>query len=568
MILQALHDISELCALKGIEYALLSPGSRCAPLTISFARNPAINKFTFSDERSAAFHAVGIAGETGKPVVLVCTSGSAAYNYAPAVAEAFYQHIPLIIFTADRPGEWVGQQDGQTIQQRDIYGNHVKKSYELPGDYVSEDADWFVNRIVNEAVNLSETHPKGPVHINVPLREPFYPEPDESLQFSENIRVIKTYSAASGVEMEFYSKKLADYSKVLVVPGQSLHDTELIEALSKFREKTRCTIISDIIANQHQTDDVIRHHDLFIDHAKGLPESFMPELLITFGNSLISKNLKLYLRSCQPKEHWHIQPYTTPLADTLKNTTELILTHPKSFLQQISLDSVISDDFNLQKKQNYQHAWSIIDNKVGAYLDKELQKDQFNELTAVGNCMTFLPDQSVLHLANSMAVRYANFIGLKGKKGISVKANRGTSGIDGSNSTAFGNALVTDKIVTLITGDLAFFYDRNAFWNNYKAANLRIILLNNFGGGIFRMIKGPAHLNELEEFFVTKQQQTATHLAAEYGFQYSIVNNKSELNRNLPLFFRRSDSPKILEIRTDSKQSASYLKSLKKIVSD
>lgn len=568
MILQAIHDISELCALKGIEDAVLSPGSRCAPLTISFARNNLIKKFTFSDERAAAFHALGIAAEKKKPVVLICTSGSAAYNYAPAVAEAYYQNIPLIVLTADRPNEWIGQQDGQTIQQFDIYNKHVKKSYELPNDYSHDESYWHVNRILNEAINLSENHPKGPIHINIPLREPFYPTKDENLSFSENIRIIKTYQANSGTELEYYSRKLADYSKILVVPGQQEYNNELIRAIEKFREKTNCTIIADIISNLHEVENTIRHHDLFIDNNKGLPDSFAPELLITFGNSLISKNLKIYLRNNPATEHWHIQNYTHPIVDSLKSITEIIEADPVSFFTQTSMDSYQSNDFNIQKKHNYFHAWSIVDNKVNTFLNKEIQSNLFNEFCVVGACIKAIPNSSTLHLANSMAVRYANFIGIKEKKDIHVKANRGTSGIDGCNSTAFGNALITNRFVTLITGDLAFFYDRNAFWNNYEVPNLRIILINNHGGGIFRMINGPAHLEELEEFFVTEQKQNAAHVAAEFGFQYSIINNRNELKKNLSLFYHKSNSPKILEIRTDSKSSTEYLKKIKSLVSD
>lgn len=568
MILQAIHDISELCVLKGIEYAVLSPGSRCAPLTISFARNSGIKKYTFPDERSAAFHALGIASEKDKPVVLICTSGSAAYNYSPAVAEAFYQNIPLIILTADRPKEWIDQQDGQTIQQFEIYGKHVKKSYELPNDLSHIDAYWHVNRTINEAINLSEQHPKGPVHINIPLREPFYPGQDQILSFSEQIRIINTYQAGNGAELEYYSRKLVDYSKILLVPGQQAYDKELVKAVNNFKDKTNCTIIADIISNLQEVEDSIIHHDLFIDTKKNLPESYKPELLITFGNSLISKNLKIYLRNNPPKEHWHIQPNAHPIVDTLKSINEIIQTEPITFFTQTSIDSFQSNDFNIQKKLNYQHAWSIIDGKVSEFLNKEIHKNKFNEFCAVGACLSMLPDNSILHLANSMSVRYANFIGLKEKRGIHVKANRGTSGIDGSNSTAYGNALITDQLVTLITGDLAFFYDRNAFWNNYQAPNLRIILINNYGGGIFRMIQGPTHLEELDEFFVTEQKQNAAHLAAEFGFQYNIVNNQTELQRNLSLFYHKSKSPKILEIKTDSKSSSEYLKNLKTIVSD
>jgi len=188
--LQPIYDIAEICAQGGIKEAVLCPGSRCAPLTSAFVAHPKINTRTFSDERSAAFIANGIALEGNAPVVLVCTSGSAAYNFAPAIAEAFYQHTPLIVLTADRPKEWIDQLDGQTIQQENIYGGHVKKFYQLPQDYDHEDNVWYINRSINEAINLSQQYPKGPVHVNIPLREPLYPTQGETIQFSPNVRRI------------------------------------------------------------------------------------------------------------------------------------------------------------------------------------------------------------------------------------------------------------------------------------------------------------------------------------------------------------------------------------------
>ncbi len=569
MIIQAIHDISELCAKKGVQHAILSPGSRCAPLTISFARNELIKKYTFSDERSAAFQAIGISGYLQKPVALVCTSGSAAYNYAPAVAEAFYQQVSLIIFTADRPSEWVDQLDGQTIKQTGIYGGHVKGSYQLPDSYHHEDAYWHVNRIVNEAINLAESYPKGPVHINVPLREPFYPAQGDKFSFSENIRIIKPYNANSNVQLAYYTKKINEYDKVMVVPGQLPYNKDLINAINLFQEKTKCTVVSDIISNLQELENCIRHQDLFINNKKGLPESFKPELLITFGNSIISKNLKIFLRNNQSITHWHLQTNADKVADTFKSITEIIQITPLTFFSHASLNSFADiNDFSLQKKSNFYHSWSLVDDKVSNFLKKEIAKDFFSELHAIGKAIDKMPNHSILHLANSMSVRYANYLGLKGKPGISVFSNRGTSGIDGSNSTAYGNALVSKELVTLITGDLAFFYDRNAFWNNHKASNLRVILINNHGGGIFRMIEGPSFLDELEEFFVTDQKLNGAHVAAEFGFQYSLVNNAIELNKNLNIFFQKSSTPKLLEINTDSRKSLDVVKQIKTMIND
>ena len=563
MILQAIHDISAICAAKGVQFAVLSPGSRCAPLTISFARNKQIRKFTFSDERSAAFHALGMASATNSPVVLVCTSGSAAYNYAPAVAEAFYQQIPLLLLTAARPPEWVDQLDGQTIRQQNIYGNHVKNSYTLPDTHNSPEAYWHTNRIVNEAINCAQEFPKGPVHINVPIREPFYPTAEETPAFSPDIRIISRSQSAAQPDATHYADRISAFDKVLLVPGQQRFDDELLRAVNDFCDATHCTLIADVISNLHEATSAIRHQDLFLNSQAPLAASFQPTLLITFGKSLISKNLKIYLRQNPALEHWHIQEASENAADTFQHLTEVIKCEPLAFLNAVGKSYTHQSDFDAQKRENYRQSWSITDKRTGEILEEILETNEFNELTVVNDCLAAIPNHSALHLSNSMMVRYVNFVGLGHKNKVEVFCNRGTSGIDGSNSTAYGQALITDQVVTLITGDLAFFYDRNAFWNKYQTPNLRIILINNHGGGIFRMIPGPVALEELEDFFVTEQNSQATHVAMEFGFHHTTVNNQAELNRALPMFFHQSTMPKILEIKTHSEKSSLFLKSLK-----
>lgn len=184
---QAIYDIAEICAQHGIQNAVLCPGSRCAPLTLAFANHAAITCRTLSDERSAGFIGLGLAQQTHTPSVLVCTSGSAAYNFAPSVAEAFFQQIPLVVFTADRPAEWIDQWDGQTIRQENIFGGHVKRAYNLPSDS-HPDSVWHINRVVNEAIALAQTFPAGPVHINVPLREPLYPQAGEKSNSAKRLK--------------------------------------------------------------------------------------------------------------------------------------------------------------------------------------------------------------------------------------------------------------------------------------------------------------------------------------------------------------------------------------------
>ena len=300
MRLQPIFDIAELCARKGVTQAVLCPGSRCAPLTLAFTRHDDFQVKTISDERSAAFIAHGIAQQLQCPVILVCTSGSAAYNFAPAVAEAFFQQTPLVIFTADRPKEWIDQYDGQTIRQENIFGGHVKKSFSLPEDYEHTDAVWYVHRTINEAINLSNEFPKGPVHVNIPLREPLYPAKNEKIAFSKKLKVTtveKTSIVLQDNEIEELQQKLDGFSKVLVVAGQHDFEDLLVKALDKFSSSNQAPVIGDILSNLHSNQNVIRYSDTFLSSCgDDVQRSLQPELLITFGKSIISKQTKLFLR--------------------------------------------------------------------------------------------------------------------------------------------------------------------------------------------------------------------------------------------------------------------------------
>ena len=246
---QPIYDIAELCARKGLHQAILCPGSRCAPLTIALRRHQDITTRTFSDERSAAFVALGIAQQIKVPTILVCTSGSAAYNFAAAVAEAYYQQIPLLIFTADRPREWIDQRDGQTIRQQGIYGAHVKKSFMLPEEYDHADSTWFINRTVNEAINLAIEFPPGPVHINAPFREPLYPSKDEVIHFTKPVRIIDNPAGETRLsekEKKLLIRNFTSFDKILLVAGQSDYNESLIKVVDRFVKHQRVALIGEI----------------------------------------------------------------------------------------------------------------------------------------------------------------------------------------------------------------------------------------------------------------------------------------------------------------------------------
>jgi 2-succinyl-5-enolpyruvyl-6-hydroxy-3-cyclohexene-1-carboxylate synthase len=552
---QPIYDIAELCSRKGLTQAILCPGSRCAPLTLAFARHPDITTRTFSDERSAGFVALGIAQQKKAPAIVVCTSGSAAYNLAPAVAEAWFSETPLIIFTADRPAEWIAQHDGQTIHQPEIFGKHVKKSFQLPQEYEHADSQWAINRMVNEAINLSFQEPKGPVHINAPFREPLYPPKGEAISYSYSVRVMDEYTSPFALSEE-QKKKLntewRSYHNILIVAGQHEADQELTEALSHFFLRHNIPVAGDIISNLHGIEKVVRHADTFLGQASAdVKKTLRPDLLITFGKSIISKNLKQFLRKYSPKVHWHIQPAGI-VADTFQSITNVFNTTPANFFRFLgSIPN--SESFENQKQNNFNKLWEVEERRAIRTLEEFFPQDEFAELELVHTIMQSLPDNCNLHLANSMSVRYSNVIGLIAKqKNIQVYANRGTSGIDGCTSTAIGHSLSNERPNILITGDVAFFYDRNAFWHNYSLSNLRIVLLNNHGGVIFKMIDGPGSLPEADEYFVTRQRLTAKKLCEEFGFDHLRLDNKRKVKNLVKDFFEFDGKTKILEIETDT----------------
>jgi 2-succinyl-5-enolpyruvyl-6-hydroxy-3-cyclohexene-1-carboxylate synthase len=566
LVLQPIHDIAELCARKGLTDAVLCPGSRCAPLTIAFARHPKITSRSFSDERSAGFIALGIAQQNHTPTIMVCTSGSAAYNFAPAVTEAFFSQTPLLVFTADRPAEWIAQHDGQTIHQQEIFGKHVKKSFQLPQSYSHPDDQWAVNRIVNEAINLAVQEPQGPVHINVPLREPFYPNDEETLTYSEDVRVIEsvpTNYTLSNQDQEFLKTEWTKYNNKLVVVGQHDLDESLLSILKTFQQQNSVPIVADIISNLHSLENVISHSDVFLGQAsEAVKKSLQPDLLITFGKSVISKNLKLLLRKYRPQIHWHIQQAGN-VADPFQTITKVINTTPIHFFSTISFLQN-TKDFESQKQNNYQKLWEIEERKALRNLEEFFPQEALGEFELIKNVINQLPTHCNLHLANSMSVRYANFIGLSGKqKNIKVYSNRGTSGIDGCTSTAVGHSLKNDIPNFLITGDLAFFYDRNAFWHNYKLPNLRVVLLNNHGGIIFKMIDGPGSLPESDDYFVTKQNLNARKLCEEFGFTYLNIDNQRKIKNTLADFFEFDGTTKILELESDIDTNKNIFAALK-----
>ena len=551
------NTVSKICSDNGVEYVVISPGSRSAPLTLAFARNPSIKSLVVPDERSAAFIGLGIAQNTKKPVALICTSGTAGLNYGPAIAEAYYQHIPLLVLTADRPPELIDQKDGQTIRQVGMFTNHVKDSCIAPVEV--EDNPQELYSMVQKAIHLCGEDEMGPVHINYPFREPFYPE-SANFEVEEYRSLPIQDDKTNDADLANLVSKMSNFSKVLILSGQNEPEPETKSILAEISKKHSIPVVGDILSNLSEEDNFILDPELIlIKKDQVVREALNADLLITFGDSLISKNLKIYLRQHKPTEHWHLQSAGI-VADTFQSLTGHIAIEPKEFFGVLAAADPV-DGFEAQKRANYLQTWKVANEKAGRKRQEYLELVSFGELSTVGKILDAIPESSTLHMGNSMPVRLANLMG--NRKPLLIRSNRGTSGIDGTNATAVGNAISGDSLVTLITGDIAFFYDRNAFWHHESLHNLRVIILNNKGGGIFGMIDGPTRQPELKEYFLTPHSLTAENTAQDYNLEYQQANDSTSLQKALGTFWDPSKNGKVLEVFTDKEENQRIYRELK-----
>jgi 2-succinyl-5-enolpyruvyl-6-hydroxy-3-cyclohexene-1-carboxylate synthase len=526
------QSILEICKAKGVTDIVISPGSRNAPLTIGFASNPDFTCYSIADERCAAFFATGMAQQLKKPVAIVCTSGSALLNYYPAVAEAFYSQIPLIVIAADRPHDKIDIGDGQTIRQENVYANHILYSANLL-EAASPDNDKKISDAIDIAVNQ-----KGPVHINAPFEEPLY-ETVSELSVSPQIINVITGEKDFNEDLTAYIQKWNTAKKKLVLVGVNNPNTIDRAAIEHLANAPSVVVMTETTSNLHHESFLNSIDTIITPFTAEDFEAYRPEILLTFGGMVVSKRVKAWLRKYQPQEHWHID--TLRAYDTFAALTKHFVTEPNIFLnkflpQTVGTESNYSQraqELNILRKQKH---------------NEYLAKIPFSDFKVFELVLPALPENSQLQISNSSAIRYAQLIDLK--PSVEVFCNRGTSGIDGCTSTAIGAALASGKETVLLTGDVSFFYDSNALWNNYIPDDFKIVLINNAGGGIFRILPGHQETPVFNTFFETTHKLTAEHLAKMYGFVYQTATNEEELKAELSTFMKKTGQPKILEVFT------------------
>lgn len=527
------------------EHLVVAPGSRNAPLIYACAAE-GFQTYSIPDERAAAFTALGMALEEGKPAAVICTSGSAAANFLPAVTEAYYQKVPLVVITADRPKEWIGQGAGQTIQQEGIYGNHILGEANLLREPEDDLAKQYNQRISQEA--LLNLH-KGPIHINVPFDEPLY---EEHSGTADNFRIIRRPSTERRLNNEDFGtlrKAFEAAKRPIILVGQMSPEPQLEAALSKLMDKRPFLLLSETLSNLNGIPGV-HSIDRMLNTLKAEEAALLqPDLLISLGGEVVSKMVKAYLRRADDFEHWHFTEDEV-FKDTFHKLSLNLDCKATWFFDKLSLEVAPADN-------PWVSELAKMEERKRALHQEYLDKADYSDLLVYAEVMSQLPDETVLHCANSAGIRYAQLF--DHRKDIRHYANRGTSGIDGSTSTAIGHALCTDDQVVLMTGDVAFQYDNAAFWNDRLPQNLKVIVVNNQGGNIFRIIKGPEQIKDFERFQETEHQLKLSAVADMYGIPYLAADEESNLKEVISGFFKR-EGLAILEIKTPRKRSPKVLK--------
>ena len=550
------------CKAKGIHDIVISPGSRNAPLTIGFTEDPFFNCYSIVDERCAAFFALGMAQQRQRPVAVLCTSGSALLNYYPAVAEAFYSTIPLVVISADRPFYKIDVGDGQTIRQDHVFERHIGYSANLKQDvshatekvkkYAPRSIEGDVNGIqkgiqayndqeLNKALNLALDQ-RLPVHINAPFEEPLYNKSATQV-INPDIKNSQRQTTTLPDMVDFLQRWNSSERKMVLV-GVNHPNALNRKFLDELAQDSSVIVFTETTSNIHHPNFFPSIDSIIAPIEKSelreqLFKALQPDILLTFGGLVVSKKVKAFLRDYKPKQHWHIDELRAN--DTFFALSHHFKTNANDFFKIFSpnVKSVDSEYFNFWNRIKVTH-----ETKRNEYL-KDIP---FSDLLAFKAIFDKVPESIQLQMANSSTIRYAQLF--DGKPSVEVFCNRGTSGIDGSVSTAIGAAIANGKQTVLITGDLSFFYDSNGLWNNYIPPNFRIILINNDGGGIFRILPGHEESAQYTTYFETTHNLNAQHLCSMYGLEYASVNDENTLNNILDNFFESSIIPKLVEIRT------------------
>lgn len=538
----------------GVSDAVVCPGSRNAPIVHNLSVCEAIRCRPVTDERSAAFYALGLAIATRRPTVVCVTSGSALLNVMPAVAEAAYQHVPLVVISADRPQQWIDQLDGQTIPQSDALGRFVRKAVQLPEPHNDEER-WLCRRLVNEAMHLATCRQGAPVHINVPISEPLFEFDTEQLPQLSRFNYIKR-AAIKDASMDM-PDAFHEAKRPMIVIGQLAHGTISHETIRSLSEKY--VVMSEPLSNpSYMTihfDEAIRYivsDNSSINDDEDDKTAYYPDYVIYVGDTLVSKPARRFLRNAKAPSCL-ITPDAADIHDPLMTLTDIVECDTDSIN---ALLASLCDAPDTDERCRFHDRWQSFLDAYAAHADA--YAPEYSQMATVKYFEEQLADLDIdicVHYANSSAVRLACIYAQH-----YVWCNRGVNGIEGSLSTAAGFSLATHDMTVCVIGDLSFFYDQNALWNSNLRGNLRIILLNNRGGGIFRQLPGLSDSPAADDLVMASHENTAQGICTQNDIGYMSAKNMDEMQIGVvTLLTRESERPMLLEVFTDSNDDVKAL---------
>lgn len=559
--------LTALLVAHGIRHAVVCPGSRNAPIVHNLNECPNITCHPVTDERSAGFYALGMAQILRHPVAVCVTSGTALLNLLPAAAEAYYQHVPLVVISADRPAMWIDQQDGQTLPQLDALGRFVSKAFSLP-EPSTDDERWYCNRLINEALLCCQRHGGSPVHLNVPISEPLFMFNVPALPTE---RVIRQVAATTDVaHCQPLLTDVQSAQRPMIVVGQLSNKEAQRMALQLCELSTDVVVVYECLgmachedAPRNPDPQTERLSPLHIDKVlMHMPqvEQYQPDVVVYLGGTLVSKRLKAFLRQSPAAKTWIVNERGA-IYDTFQNLTGVIEGAPYDVLEVILRYVRREKEKQIPPfEYSFRSRWATLIQQVQA--KNERFHPPYSSLQAVKLLFETASNKGryVLHAANSMSVRLVNYFASD-----YVFCNRGVNGIDGSLSTAAGCSLVTTQNVYCIIGDLSFFYDQNALWHSL-GGNFRVLLLNNGGGVIFQSLPGLKDSTAHQTLIFAQHHTTACGICQQNNVAYLSAHDEKELETHMNRFVNDNfDRPVVFEVFTSQEQDEQAMNEYKQV---
>lgn len=544
--------LADLLIAHGVRHIVLSPGSRNTPLILALSRRAETQCHVVIDERSAAFIALGIGIQSGEPVALVCTSGTALLNYAPAVAEAFYRHIPLVVISADRPEEWIDQDDSQTIWQQDALAPYVKRSCDISARIDFANGEWWTDRMINDTLIEAVNGRPGPVHINVRLDAPLNTQAEYACNSARVIEMVSPQAVLPVSEARRMTMPLASPHRVLVIAGFHEPDERLNRALIRLASLPNVAVMTESISNMHSPLFISRIDSTLCRMTDAEREDLRPDTVITLGGAIVSRHIKDWLRNISQLEHWHVGISHTTI-DCFKHLSKRIDMDESVFMPQLASAMQLH-----RAPSDYAARWQALARRASDVHDAYVEAVPWCDLKALSYIFSHLPKRCNLHLSNGTPVRYAQL--MENMRTHRSECNRGVSGIDGCTSTALGASFAYEGLTLLLSGDMSFQYDISALSSTLMRPKFKMIVMCNGGGGIFRFISATSSLPETEQYFAVGTNLPLPELCKGYGIDYHEASDMPSLKAAFNAFMTVSDRPALLAVHTPADVSAEVLR--------